>query len=219
MSKYKLICFDVDGTLVDNIEYSWKLFHDYFQTDKHRREDAKNKFFNGEISYLEWAEHDIGMWRELKVKKEDFFRAIDDSDIKVMDGALEVIEQLKEMGFKIAIISGSINVILEKLIPGYEKLFDHIFFSKIYFNEEGDISKVDATEYDMDGKAKALRIICEKENLDLSECVFIGDHFNDVKVCKEAGLGIAFNCKSEELRKVADVEIKENDLREILKLI
>ena len=42
MPKYKLVCFDVDGTLVDNITFSWQLFHDYFQTDRHKREDAKN---------------------------------------------------------------------------------------------------------------------------------------------------------------------------------
>ena len=219
MPKFKLVCFDVDGTLIDNLEYSWKLFHDFFQTDKHQREDARNKFFKGEISYLEWAEHDIGMWKEVNAKKDDFFKAIDESDIKVMDGALETLKILKEKDLKLAIISGSINVILEKLIPDYEKIFDYIFFSKIFFDEKGEISEVDATEYDMDGKAEALRIICKKEKISLSDCVFIGDHFNDVKICKEAGLGIAFNCKSDKLREVANVEIKKNDLRDVLKLI
>ena len=68
MQKYKLVCFDVDGTLIDNIKFSWQLFHDYFQTDEHRREDAKKKFFDGKISYMEWAEHDIGMWKEKDAK-------------------------------------------------------------------------------------------------------------------------------------------------------
>ena len=219
MGKYKLVCFDVDGTLVDNIDYSWRLFHDFFQTDKHKREDAKNKFFNGEISYLEWAEHDIGMWQELNSKKDDFFKAIENSDIKLMEGALEVLDKLKEKGMKLAIISGSLNVILEKLFPGYEDYFDYIYFSKIFFDESGNITKVDATEYDMDGKAEALKIICEKEGIELSECAFIGDHFNDVKICKEAGLGIAFNCKSDKLRKVCDVEIKGNNLSDMLKFV
>ena len=31
--KYKLVCFDVDGTLIDNITFSWQLFHDYFKTN------------------------------------------------------------------------------------------------------------------------------------------------------------------------------------------
>ena len=40
-----------------------------------------------------------------------------------------------------------------------------------------------------------------------------------MKIMKESGLGIAFNCKHEELMKVADVVIKKKDLREILKHI
>ncbi len=71
----------------------------------------------------------------------------------------------------------------------------------------------------MDGKAIALKKIAERENLKLSECVFIGDHNNDVKIAQEAGLAIAFNCKSDELRDTADVCIEKKDLREVLRYI
>ena len=69
MHKYKLVCFDVDGTLVDNVKFSWQVFHDYFQTDKVKREDARNKFMNGDISYLEWANHDLNMWKDKNEEK------------------------------------------------------------------------------------------------------------------------------------------------------
>ena len=69
MAKYKLVCFDVDGTLIDNVKFSWQIFHDYFQTDEHRREDARNNFFNGKITYKQWAEHDINLWREKNAKR------------------------------------------------------------------------------------------------------------------------------------------------------
>ena len=71
----------------------------------------------------------------------------------------------------------------------------------------------------MEHKATALREIAEKHNIKLSECVFIGDHHNDVIVAKVAGLSIAFNCKSEDLRKAANICIEKKDLREILKFI
>mgnify|MGYP001250179250 CR=1 FL=1 len=61
MPKYKLVCFDVDGTLIDNVKFSWQVFHDYFEIDEDGRDKAKNKFFNKEITYLEWAEHDINL--------------------------------------------------------------------------------------------------------------------------------------------------------------
>lgn len=217
MPKYRLVCFDVDGTLIDNVTFSWQVFHDYFQTDRHRREDAKSKFFKGEITYIQWAEHDISLWKEKNAKKEDFFKAI--SGLKLMEGAMEALNELKKRGIRLAIISGSLNIILEKFIPGYEKIFDDVFLSRIYFDKNGNIGKVEATEYDMDAKALALRKIASRENIDLKECVFVGDYLNDMKIMKEAGLGIAFNCRYDELKKAADVVIEKKDLREILKHI
>lgn len=217
--RYKLVCFDVDGTLVDNVAYSWQLFHDYFKTDLKKREQAKQKFFNKEISYREWAEHDINMWLEKGAAKKDFFKAMKKSGIKLMNGTLETISELRNKGLKLAIISGSLNIILELLLPEYEQLFDDIFLSRLYFDEKGNISKIEATEYDMDGKALALKKIAKRENLKLSECVFIGDHMNDIKIAKEAGLSIAFDAKDDELKKVSDIIIDKKDLREVLRYI
>ena len=217
MPKYKLVCFDVDGTLIDNVTFSWHIFHEYFQTDKHRREDAKKRFFNGEITYLQWAEHDINLWREKNAKKEDFFKAI--KHLKLMEGAMETLHELKKNGLKLAIISGSLNIILEKFIPNYEEFFDDVFLSRIYFDENGEISKIEVTEFDMDAKALALKKIAEREKISLKESVFVGDYLNDLKIMQESGLGIAFNCRHEELRKAADVCIHKKDLREILKFI
>jgi len=217
MLKYKLVCFDVDGTLIDNVKFSWQIFHDYFNTDKQVREEARNKFFNGQISYLQWAQHDINMWREKGAKKNDFFKAL--NGLKLMNGAMETLRELKKNGLKLAIISGSVNILLEKFIPNYNEFFDDVFLSKIYFDDEGNIVKVDATEFDMDKKAEALKQIAEREKINLKECVFVGDYLNDIKIIQEAGLGIAFNCKEDKLKKVADVVVEKKDLREVLKYI
>ena len=217
MAKYKLVCFDVDGTLIDNVKFSWQIFHDYFQTDEHRREDARNNFFNGKITYKQWAEHDINLWKEKNAKREDFFKAI--NHLKLMEGAMETLNELKKKNFKLAIISGSLNVVLERFIPNYEKYFDDVCLSRIYFDSEGRISKVDATEFDMDGKALALKRIAEREKISLKECVFVGDYLNDIKIIQESGLGIAFNCMHDELKKIADVVVEKKDLREILKYV
>jgi len=221
MPKYKLVCFDVDGTLIDfppnTLKFSWQIFHNYFDTDLETREKAKKAFFDGNISYLEWAEHDIGMWRKKGAKKEEFLKALD--NLKLMDGAMETLQELKKNNMKLAIISGSMNILLEKFIPNYNEIFDDVFLSKILFDEEGNIVKIEPTEFDMIRKADALKHIAEREKIKLEECVFIGDYLNDVKVVEEAGLGIAFNTQEDELKKVADVVIEKKDLREVLKYI
>ncbi|HLC95809.1 MAG TPA: HAD family phosphatase [Candidatus Nanoarchaeia archaeon] len=216
---YKLVCFDVDGTLVDNIVFSWQLFHDHFKTDEAERKRNMEKYFNGEISYLRWAELDIRMWKEKGATKKDFLNALQHNKVKLMRGGLETLTALKEKGMKLAIISGSLNVVLEYALPGYNDYFDDVFLSWIHFDEKGHIKKVDVTEFDMMQKADALKKIAKREGLALSECVFVGDHHNDVKIAQEAGLGIAFDAKDDELRRVANVIVDKKDLREILKFI
>jgi len=216
---FKLVCFDVDGTLVDNIVYSWELFHNFFEIDKKRRIHMRDKFYSGKISYLEWAEHDIGMWIEKKATKQDFFKALKANNVKLMQGALETINQLKKANIKLAIVSGSLDIILDYTIPNYKELFEDIFLSKLIFNKNNQLIRADVTEYDMIKKADALKKIAKRENIPLKQTVHIGDHHNDVEIAKIAGLSIAFDCKDDELKKVADVVIEKKDLRETLRHI
>ena len=215
--KYKLVCFDVDGTLVDNVVYSWELFHNFFEVDMAKRDAMKKKYYSGEIDYLQWALHDMNMWMEKGATKKDFFLAM--RHLRLMKGAMEVILELRKRGIKLAIISGSLDVILEKVLPNYKELFDGVFLSHLIFDKSGKLINAKVTQYDMMKKADALRKIVKREDLDLKETVFIGDHHNDIEIAKIAGLSIAFDCKDDELRKVADVVIEKKDLREVLKYV
>jgi len=215
--KYKMVCFDVDGTLVDNVAYSWEIFHKAFGTDAKRREKAREDYFAKKISYEEWARHDILMWQEKNMRRKDMVKAM--GNLRLMNGAVDTLKTLKKNGLKLAIISGSINVILETLLPNYGEFFDYVFLNKIIFDGKGFIADVQPTSFDIEHKATALKNIVEKENIKPEECVFVGDHFNDIDVMQASGLGIAFDPKDENLKKIADVIITKKDLREILKHI
>lgn len=215
--KYRLVCFDVDGTLVDNVVYSWDIFHNHFKVDMKRRENARKQFFDGRISYEEWALHDMGLWKGNGAKKKDFLEAI--KPLKLMNGAVETIRELKKRNLKLGIISGSIDIILETLMPYYKKYFDDVFLNKLVFDKNGNISDLKITPFDIYGKAEAMKLIARRENIGLKECVFVGDHRNDIPVMKECGLSIAFDPKDDELRKIADVVIEKKDLRGVLRYI
>lgn len=53
-------------------------------------------------------------------------------------------------------------------------------------------------------KAKALEKICKLNDITMEEVMTIGDSLNDIKMIKEAGLGVAMGNAQEEVKKTAD---------------
>jgi phosphoserine phosphatase len=216
--KYKLVVFDLDGTIVDNIESVWETLHEFFGIDSHpERLGVRKKFFSGEISYQEWAEKDIELMKKSGADREKIMKAL--GKAKLTKNAIETIEELRKRGYKIAIISGSMDILLEKLIPDYERIFDHVFINRVRFGREGRITKVEPTPFDQERKKSGLVRICDLEKIKPEECVFVGDHYNDVEIAKLAGFSIAFNSKSAELNEIADVVVEKKDLKAILKYL
>lgn len=214
---YKLICFDLDGTLIDETIFVWQTIHDALKTDKEARKKAMDDFYSGRISYSEWARHDIRIWKREGANKKILLNAI--KPLKLMKGAMETLRTLKKRKLKLAIVSGSIDIALKSVLPNYKEFFDDVYINKIIFEKNGKIKKIIPTKYDIEHKGLALKEIAKKEKIKLKECVFIGDHHNDVNIAKIAGLSLAFNCKSDKLAQISDVLIKKKDLREILKYI
>lgn len=215
--RYKLVCFDFDGTIIDETIFIWQIIHDNLDTDKEKRKEGVDNFYSGKITYEQWAKSDVELLKKAGADKKRLMEII--KPLKLMPGALETIKELKSRGIKLAIISGSIDIALELLIPDYRDFFDDVMINRLSFNEDGSIKDIEATKFDMEHKATGLKYIAGREKIPLSECVFIGDNHNDIHIAEIAGLSIAFNCKSESLAEVSDVLIEKKDLREILKHI
>ena len=213
--KYKLICFDLDGTLIDGIEYAWETLHIAFGIPKEQNRANIKAYRDKEIDYKEWCHRDINMWKERGITKEQIIREI--KKFKLMKGAKKTLEELQKRGYKLAVISGSFRQVIDTLFPNHP--FTDVLINDVVYENNGKVKTIKPTPFDMEHKATGLKMIAEREGIDLSECVYIGDNINDIHVAEIAGLAIAFNSKSEELNKVCDVIIKKKDLREVLKHI
>lgn len=212
--KYKLICFDLDGTIIDGINNFWDYICEEFGCDLEAKDKAFDNYFKNLLTYDEWVEHDVNLWITKKVKKQDMIKVI--GNLKLIPGALETIKELKKRGLKVGIISDSMEIALMTLIPDYKELFDDIFINKLEWNGDGTIAGWTANKYCMEKKAAGLRKMADNGGFDLSECVFVGDGYNDVHAVKQAGLGIVFNYSDKKVAEAADIVIEKKDLREVL---
>lgn len=215
--RYRLVCFDVDGTLIDDINFIWQLLHEQIGSDPDKLTQYKRRYFSGQMTYDQWARSDVLLWQEKGATKQTLMAALE--PLKLMPGARETLTTLKASGYDLGIVSGSLNIALELLIPDYQSYFTSVYLNQLTFDAAGAISSIEPTPYDMDRKADGLRAIASKLGVPLSQTVFVGDHFNDVAVAKIAGLAIAFNSKSPELEAVCHAVITDKNLTNILPLI
>jgi phosphoserine phosphatase len=209
-----LVCFDVDGTLVEHPEGKvvWQLLNRRFLGDDSINRDRLRAYREGRITYPEWVELDVGDWVARNATREQMVEAM--AELRLVPGARETLAELGRRGYGLAVISGTLDLTLEHLFPDHP--FEEVHTNRVEFDEAGRLVGWAATPFDMDGKALALREMARRRDLPLERCAFVGDHLNDVEVAREAGYSVAFRPKCEELREVADLVLEEADLRSLL---
>jgi phosphoserine phosphatase len=137
-------------------------------------------------------------------------------EIRLTDGAAELVALLHEKGHCISLVSGGFTNILQPIVDDLE-----IDFYKANTLEilDGKLTgKVIGAIVDRAAKAEALREFAQKCAVDLANTVAIGDGANDLDMMQIAGISIAFNAKPI-VEAAADYSIKEPSLRSVPALI
>jgi phosphoserine phosphatase len=212
--RFDLVAFDVDGTLVHHAEEKtvWEVFNLKFTGSDDQNAARWDDYKSGKLSYADWVALDIEGWKSAGATKELLLESLD--GLKLVDGARETLAELKACGMRLAVISGTLDLLLDALFPDHP--FDEVYTNRLVFEASGAISHWHATPFDMDGKGVALRSIALREDIPLARCAFVGDHANDLAAARLAGFSIAFNPKSPELEAAASAVVRSDDLRDIL---
>jgi HAD superfamily PSPase-like hydrolase len=212
--RFDLVAFDVDGTLVHHPEDKtvWEVLNLRFTGSDDQNALRWELYRQGKLSYAEWVALDVEGWQRAGATRDDLIAAME--GLHLVQGARETMEALKRCGMRLAVISGTLDLLLDTLFPDHP--FDEVYTNRIAFDDAGHIASWTATPFDMEGKGVALRAIAMREAIPLSRCAFVGDHANDLAAARLAGLALAFNPKSAELEESAHAVVRSGDLRDLL---
>ena len=182
----RLICFDMDSTLIETEVI------DELAERAGVGEQVKaitESAMRGEIDFNESFRRRIAMLKGLDVSvMEEIAR-----NLPITEGLDRLIHVLKRVGFKTAILSGGFTYFGNYLKQRYG--FDYMYANELEI-ADGKLTGRHIGDI-VDGKRKAelLRLLAQVENVDISQCIAVGDGANDLPMLSIAGLGIAFHAK------------------------
>lgn len=209
--KFKLIIFDVDGTLTKE-DNSWKLIHSALNVYE-KAKIHKDLFFREEITYQQWADLDVGLWKNVHISKIE--QILD--KVPLNQGISDLISILKKKNYKLVLLSSGISLLADKLKEKFG--FDYSIANQVIIDENGFLTGEVICNVAYDNKDKVISNLIRKLHIKFSQCIAIGDDENDISLFKKVRLGIAFNPKNSKVENAADITIHGSDLRIILEYI
>jgi phosphoserine phosphatase len=201
----KLVVFDLDNVIIDGeaIDEIGKLAN--------VEEDIAaitEKAMQGEIDFETSIKDRVQLLEGTSI--EDIEKVAD--ELPLMPGACKTIKCLKDKDVDVAIISGSFDVVADKV---KDKLGVDTVYTNSFTVEDGKLTGEVTGPLVSGTKLDVLKDHVEEAGITLDEVVAVGDGANDISMIESAGCGIAFNAK-DSVKEIADVVVDEKDLCKVL---
>jgi len=205
----RLIVFDMDMTIVD-FEIINKLAS-FVGVDEEVK-TITERAMNGEMDFKESLRQRVRLLKGTPLSTLEEIAG----DLQLTPGSEELIHHLKELGYKIALISGGFTYFTDVL---KERLgFDYTFANELEIKEGVLTGEIKGDIIDAEAKGRIIYYLAELERISPDNIVAVGDGANDCLMIKNAGLGVAFNAK-EILKKVSDGSLSRENLLGLLNVL
>ncbi|WP_458403385.1 phosphoserine phosphatase SerB [Methanobrevibacter sp.] len=201
----KLVVFDLDNVIIDGeaIDEIGKLAN--VEDDI---AEITEKAMQGEIDFETSIKDRVQLLEGTSI--EDIEKLAD--DLPLMEGAEETIASLKENDIDVAIISGSFDVVADRV---KDKLGVDNVYTNSFTVEDGKLTGEVTGPLVSGSKLDVLKDHVEKAGITCEDVVAVGDGANDISMIESAGCGIAFNAK-DSVKEIADIVVDEKDLTKVL---
>ncbi|MHA1651848.1 MAG: HAD family hydrolase [Candidatus Helarchaeota archaeon] len=213
MKKYRVISFDYDGVIVDQIN-SWGLIREIKGIPEGRIED----YMKGIIDGKEFRDSEHILFKKYNLRYEDFIEA--GKREKFHSNVKKTIEELFQKGYILFINSAgprpTILTVLRRFKP---QAFKYVFSMVPLF----DVNNVFYDTYvpyedanrDVD-KVKVLEVVAEREHVPVEDIIHVGDGVTDIP-CFKRCIGISFNSHSSKVAQNAKYNIE--NFSELISLV
>jgi phosphoserine phosphatase len=184
----KLVCFDLDKTLIKN--NSWLNLNLALGMSPEQDEDLLQEYLNDKISYNEWMSQILQIFKDKGMgSRHNIEMAL--SQYEYNKGAQELVSDLRQKGYQLALISGSINILVE-LVARELRIENYVAHNHFVFDENEYIENIVVDGDDIHAKAKYLTELSSRMDIPLKSVACIGDGDNDVEMFRITGNGITF---------------------------
>lgn len=205
--KYKLIVFDIDGTITRHIS-SWRYIHERLGIWSKRAFRYQEDFFAGKISYRMFCELDAAHWKGMPEKK---IRSIF-AHVLYSKNAVSCIKKLRKAGYKLAAVSTGLQFMSDRIRK--ELGFDYTVSNRLS-SRLGHLTGGVKINLEHGAKHTVLVRIYKRFGVKPHEVISVGDSEGDIPLARNSGYSIAFNCSSKELSRIADYNCRTKDFKEV----
>ena len=205
----RLIVFDMDMTIVD-FEIINKMAA--FAGVDEEVMSITDRAMRGEMDFEQSLRQRVRLLKDTPL----FALEAIASNLQLTPGSEELIHHLKQLGFKIALISGGFTYFTDVL---KERLgFDYAFANQLEIKDQVLTGEIEGDVIDAEAKGRIINRLASLEKISPDNIVAVGDGANDCLMIQNAGLGVAFNAK-EILKKVSDGSISRENLLGLLNVL
>ena len=208
-SDYKLICFDMDSTLI-TIECIDELAD--FAGKKDEVSAVTEAAMRGEIDYRESLRRRLALLAGLDAR---VLARVFGERLLLSPGTRELLEAAQNAGLRTAILSGGFTYFTERL--RIELGFDFATSNELEISGGKLTGRVVGDIVDAAAKAHHTARLTDELGLRKEQVIAVGDGANDLLMMAQAGLSVAFRAKPA-TRAKADVAINFGGLDALLKL-